>query len=154
MTGSLMAEAPKSVLFVCGMNAIRSPMAEQLARSLLPKGVYVVSAGIQPGERDPFVDAVLAERGLSLNSRMPQLLDDIEDDYFDLIITLSPEAHHRVLDMTRTHAGELEYWATADPSDARGTREQILEAYRGVLAHLEGKIRERFLSSDVSTAAQ
>ncbi|MCB1381616.1 MAG: low molecular weight phosphatase family protein [Notoacmeibacter sp.] len=138
-----MREVPGSILFVCGMNAIRSPMAEQLARSIMPKGVYVVSAGVHAGERDPFVDSVLAEKGLTLGARLPQLLDDIEDEYFDLIVTLSPEAHHKALDMTRTHAGELEFWPTADPSDTRGTREQILEAYRAVRDHLEHRIREK-----------
>ena len=138
-----MPDTPGSILFVCGMNAIRSPMAEQLARAILPQGVYIVSAGVHEGERDPFVDAVLAEKGLTLGQRLPQLLDDIEDDYFDLIVTLSPEAHHKALDMTRTHAGELEFWPTADPSDTRGTREQILEAYRSVRDHLEQRIREK-----------
>ncbi|MCB1420376.1 MAG: low molecular weight phosphatase family protein [Notoacmeibacter sp.] len=138
-----MPDTPGSILFVCGMNAIRSPMAEQLARAILPQGVYIVSAGVHEGERDPFVDAVLAEKGLTLGQRLPQLLEDIEDNYFDLIVTLSPEAHHKALDMTRTHAGELEFWPTADPSDTRGTREQILEAYRSVRDHLEQRIREK-----------
>ena len=61
-----------SVQFVCGMNAIRSPMAEALARSLLPASTYVVSAGVRSGERDPFVDVVLAEKGLNLGTRRPR----------------------------------------------------------------------------------
>ena len=76
---------------MCRMNAVRSPMAETLARSLLPAGTYVASAGIRPGERDPFVDAVLSEVGLSLGRHAPHSLDELEDDYFDLIVTLSPE---------------------------------------------------------------
>ncbi len=44
---------PTSILFVCGKNAIRSPMAELLARTLLPANIYIASAGVKRGERDP-----------------------------------------------------------------------------------------------------
>ena len=135
---------PGSVLFLCGQNVIRSPMAELLARAILQKSVFVASAGIRPGERDPFVDAVLAERGFSLGNRMPRTLDDLEDAYFDLIVTLAPEAHHKALDLTRSAAADVEYWPMPDPTTATGTREQILDAYRDVAFRLERRIRERF----------
>jgi len=135
---------PGSVLFLCGQNVIRSPMAEVIARDLLPKSVFVASAGIRPGERDPFVDAVLAERGFSLGSRSPRLLDDLEDAYFDLIVTLAPEAHHKALDLTRSVAADVEYWPMPDPTTATGTRDQILAAYRDVASRLDRRIRERF----------
>lgn len=136
--------APSSVLFLCGQNVIRSPIAEALARSILPPNVFVASAGVRPGDRDPFVDAVLQEKGLSLDDFHPRALDELEDDYFDVIVTLAPEAHHMALDMTRSIAGEVEYWPTADPSTATGTRERIMEAYRNVRDRLEARIRERF----------
>ena len=135
---------PGSVLFVCGMNAIRSPMAEVLARRVLPHGTYVASAGVRAGERDPFVDAVLAEIGLTLDRRQPQTLDQLEDDYFDLIVTLAPEAHHTALDMNRSNAVDVVYWPTPDPSVVAGTREQILAAYRQVRDHLGALIEARF----------
>lgn len=139
---------PGSVLFLCGMNAVRSPMAEQLARRILPRSVFVASAGVRPGERDPFVDAVLDEIGLSLGERRPQTLDDLEDAYFDLVVTLSPEAHHAALELTRTAAVEVEYWPTPDPTDARGTRERILDAYRAVRDRLAARLEERFAAGD------
>ncbi|EDQ31799.1 Protein-tyrosine-phosphatase [Hoeflea phototrophica DFL-43] len=135
--------APGAVLFVCGMNAIRSPMAEAIARSLLPPGTYVASAGVRPGERDPFVDTVLDEIGLSLGNRQPQTLDELEDDYFDLIVTLAPEAHHQALELTRSNAVDVVYWPTPDPTVATGTRERILDAYREVRDMLMNKIRQR-----------
>ena len=100
--------APRSILFLCGMNVIRSPIAELLARKLLPPATFIASAGVRVGERDPFVDAVLAEQGLSLGPRQPRLLEDLEDDYFDLIVTLAPEAHPAALEMTRSSAVEVE----------------------------------------------
>lgn len=135
--------APRSILFLCGQNAIRSPMAEQLARELLPAGTFIASAGIRDGQRDPFVDAVLAERGLSLGEREPHIFDELEDSYFDLIVTLAPEAHHAALELTRSMAIDVEYWPTADPTGVSGTREQVMDAYRDVRDRLEARIRER-----------
>jgi len=122
------------------MNAIRSPMAEAIARSVLPQGTYVASAGVRPGERDPFVDVVLNEIGLDLGDRQPQTLDELEDDYFDVIVTLAPEAHHRALELTRGNAVEVIYWPTPDPTVATGTRERILDAYREVRDMLKQRI--------------
>jgi protein-tyrosine-phosphatase len=126
---------PGAVLFMCRMNSIRSPMAEAIARHYMPS-VYIASAGVRRGERDPFVDAVLDEVGLALQKHQPRLLEDLEDDYFDLIITLAPEAHHAALDMTRALAADVVYWPTPDPTVATGSREQILDAYREVRDHL------------------
>ena len=135
---------PGSILFLCGMNAVRSPMAEALARTVLPRSVFLASAGVRDGERDPFVDAVLDEKGLSLGERRPRRLDELDDAYFDLIVTLAPEAHHAALELTRAHAVEVEYWPTADPTTVTGARDQILAAYRDVRDRLETRIRQRF----------
>jgi protein-tyrosine-phosphatase len=135
---------PRSILFLCGMNVIRSPMAEVLAREILPQTTFVASAGVRAGERDPFVDAVLAEAGLALGARQPRMLQELEDGYFDLIVTLAPEAHHAALELTRSLAVDVEYWPTADPTTVTGTREQILSAYRDVRDRLSARIAKRF----------
>lgn len=134
---------PRSILFMCGMNSVRSPIAEQLARRMLPD-TFVASAGVRPGERDPFVDRVLAEEGLSLGERLPRTIDELEDDYFDLIVTLSPQAHHAALELTRSMAVDVEYWPTPDPTTAAGSREQIMAAYRDVRDRLKARIAQRF----------
>lgn len=138
------AQVPRSILFLCGMNAIRSPMAEALARPQLPKSVFIASAGVRAGERDPFVDAVLAEKGLTLGERQPQRLEDMEDAYFDLIVTLAPEAHHAALELTRTLSVDVEYWPMIDPTTVTGSREHILSAYRDVRDRLARRIAGRF----------
>jgi protein-tyrosine-phosphatase len=135
---------PRSILFLCGMNSVRSPTAELFARKVLPRDTYVASAGVRRGERDPFVDAVLQESGLSLGERQPQTLDELEDDYFDLIVTLAPEAHHRALELTRSLAIDVEYWPTPDPTVATGTREQIMAGYRDMRDRLARRIEDRF----------
>lgn len=127
-------------------------MAEQLARRMLPATIFVASAGVRAGVRDPFVDAVLAEDGLTLGERHPRTLDDLEDDYFDLIVTLAPEAHHAALELTRSLAVEVEYWPTQDPTGANGTREQIMAAYRDVRERLKLRIGRRFLLPEAKNA--
>ncbi|MBB4953182.1 protein-tyrosine-phosphatase [Agrobacterium vitis] len=135
---------PSSILFLCGMNAIRSPMAEAITKNLSLPGVYVASAGVRRGERDPFVDAVLDEIGLSLGKRQPQILDDLEDDFFDLIVTLAPEAHHAALELTRASSVEVVYWPMPDPTVEADTRDQQLAAYRDVRDRLRALIEARF----------
>nr|WP_296018262.1 low molecular weight phosphatase family protein [uncultured Agrobacterium sp.] len=136
-------KAPRAILFMCGMNSIRSPMAEVLAKQLVAPGIYIQSAGVRAGERDPFVDAVLDESGLTLGKHKPRTMDEIEDDFFDLIITLTPEAHHAALELTRYNALDVVYWPTMDPTVETGSREQRLEAYREVRDHLKKLISER-----------
>lgn len=138
------AKRPTSILFVCGKNSIRSPMAELLARKLLSPNMYIASAGVQRGERDPFVDAVLNEEGLSLDDRQPRELEELADGYFDLIITLTPLAHHTVLERMRGFLVDVEYWPTPDPTLVTGSREQIMNAYRDVRDRLKRQITERF----------
>lgn len=122
-------------------------MAEAIARSILPPNVFIASAGVHKGDPDPFVAAVLSESGLASPNRaphQPHTLDELDDDFFELVVTLSPEAHHRALELTRSQPVEVEYWPLPDPSLATGTREQILDAYRQIRATLESLIRQRF----------
>ena len=118
-------------------------MARALAERLYPRRFFTGSAGVIAGERDPFVDASLAEIGINLGEHRPIALEDLSDFNFDLAITLSPEAHHRVLELARSQAMDVEYWPTPDPTVAEGSRDQILAAYRDLRQYLESRVRER-----------
>ena len=139
-----MAELPGSVLFACTMNAIRSPMAEALMKYLHGRRVFVQSAGLRAGEHDPFADAVLDEIGIDSTRHRPRTFDELDDDYFDLVISLAPEAQHRAVELTRASATELEFWHMPDPSIVEGSREVRLDAYRQLRDLLLRRIRERF----------
>lgn len=140
------SDVPKAVLFACTLNAVRSPMAAAILRHLAGQRIYVESAGVRAGERDPFVEEVMSEIGIDVTRHRPQTLGDLHDTTFDLIITLSPEAHHQALELTRTMAVEVEYWPTFDASLMIGvvSREQVLEAYRSVRDGLFNRIKLRF----------
>ena len=133
---------PQSILFACSENAVRSVMAETLAKRLVGRSIYIQSAGVRPGTHDPFVDAVMDEIGLDTVRHRPRRFEDIEDDNFDMIVTLSPEAHHRALDYTRTMAVAVRYWPTADPTAAEGSRDQRLDAYRDTRESLSRRIKD------------
>jgi protein-tyrosine-phosphatase len=138
---------PQAVLFACGLNSVRSPMAAAMFRHLLGHAAYVGSAGVRRGELDPFAVAVMDEVGLDISKHRPMTFEELEDWEglnFDLIVTLSPEAHHKALDLTRTIAAEVEYWPTQDPTGREGSRAQRLDAYREVRDMLTARIKERF----------
>ncbi len=139
---------PQSVLFACGQNTVRSPMAAAVFKRLFGHVAYVGSAGVRTGELDPFAVAAMEEVGLDIAEHRPMTFEELEDWEglnFDLIVTLSPEAHHRALELTRTLAVEVEYWPTPDATAAEGSREQRLHAYRDVRDQLVAHMKDRFL---------
>ena len=119
-------------------------MAEGLLKHLLGHKVYVDSVGVRSREVDPFVVEVMDELGIDISRHRAKTFDDLEDTSYDLIITLSPEAQHRAVELTRTMACDVEFWNTFDPSLAEGNRESRLEAYRQVRNSLKQRIEQRF----------
>lgn len=137
----------QAVLFVCNFNAVRSVMAEHLARHYFGRSLYVQSAGVRKAQADGFASAVLHEYGIEAGSHRPKTLEELEEWEglnFDLIVSLTPEAHHAAMDLTRMIAADVEYWPTPDPILQEGAREQTLDAYRDIRDMLARKIRARF----------
>ncbi len=136
---------PQAILFACNYNVIRSPIAEALMQLRFGKSVWVDSCGVRGrGEADPFVAAVMEELGIDLRKHRPKTFADLDDASFDMIVTLTPEAHHGALEFTRTMAVDVEYWPTMDPSLIQGSREQRLDEYRNVRDALDKRIARRF----------
>jgi len=139
---------PGAVLFACNFNRVRSPMAEALLKMAYGTRIFVDSVGLkrEPGETavDPFAAAVIDELGGDLAGFKPKVFDELEDDSFDLVISLTPEAQHRAVELARGRAVDIEYWPTLDPTLAEGSREQRMDAYRAVRDELARRIRMRF----------
>ena len=139
---------PKSVLFACQLNSVRSPIAAALLGQMFGKSIRTGSAGVQQGELDPFAVMVMDEAGFDISRHKPKTFEEVEDLedglHYDLIVTLSPGAHHRALDLARSKDIEVEYWPTPDATGIEGNREQRLDAYRAVRDHLLARIKERF----------
>jgi protein-tyrosine-phosphatase len=139
-------DLPGAVLFACSMNTVRSVMAAAILRHLAGQRTYVRSAGVHAGHPDPFVTTVMDEIGIDVSQHSPNTLADLHDTSFDLIVTLSPEAHHQALELTRTMAVDVEYWPTFDATmmAGQGSREQLLAYYRDVRDKLFANIMKRF----------
>jgi protein-tyrosine-phosphatase len=119
-------------------------MAEAILKHFHGKRVYVDSAGVRALPIDPFVVTVMDEIGIDLGKHRPKSFEDLQDTSFDLIISLSPEAQHSAVEMTRSMACEVEFWNTMDPTVVEGSREVKLDAYREVRDGLMRRIRQRF----------
>ena len=119
-------------------------MAEAILKHFQGHRIFVDSVGVRIGELDPFAVVVMEESGIDLSRHRPKAFDDLEDDSFDLVVTLSPEAHHRAIEMTRTTAFDVEFWNTFDPTLIEGNRDTRLEAFRQVRDALLHRIQDRF----------
>ena len=139
-----MTGLPSSLLFACSENSVRSPMAEALAKRLYGRSIYVDSVGVRASTVDGFAVSVLDEMGIDVHRHHAKTFDDIDPASFELIITLSPEAHHQALEFTRGTATEVEYWPMPDPSAVEGSREVRLDAYRRTRDQVFGRSKVRF----------
>ena len=139
-------ERPGTVLFACTLNAVRSPMAAALLAHLGGRTLRVASAGVRAGLPDPYVMAVMDEIGIDVCDHDPRCFADLGDETFDLIITLSPEAHHHALELTRIMAADVEYWPTLDATVTTTglSRQEAVNRYRSVRDELFQKIKTRF----------
>lgn len=135
---------PTSLLFACSENSVRSPMAEALAKRLYGRAVFVDSVGVRASDVDGFAVASLDELGIDVVRHHAKTFEDVDPVSFELIVTLSPEAHHRALEFTRGTATEVEYWPMPDPSAVEGSREVRLDAYRRVRDQVLARLKARF----------
>ena len=130
----------RSILFACNMNSIRSPMAEALARAALGPRIRIESCGVYEGILDPFAAEVLEEIDVPRPERAPQDFAKVDAEDFDVVVTLTGEAAAEA----RRSGAKVEFWDTENPTDVRGDREAVLDAYRGVRDALREKIGARF----------
>jgi len=139
-----MARLPGSVLFACNFNSIRSPMAAALLRRLHGRRIFVDSVGVHSEPVDPFAVAVMEEMGIDIARHQSKSFEELEDTSFDLVISLTPQAQHRAVELTRSMACEVEFWPSFDPTAVEGSRQEILAAYRALRDDLWQRLRERF----------
>jgi protein-tyrosine-phosphatase len=144
-----------AVLFACNFNRVRSPMAHALLKRIAGDRIFVDSCGLKhppisfdedagTSSVDPLAAEVMAEVGCDLSAYMAKTFDELQDDSFDLVISLTPEAQHRAVEMARGRAAEIEYWPTQDPTLQEGSRQARLDAYRLVRDSLAQRIARRF----------
>jgi len=153
MVGDPGKRLPDAVLFCCNFNQVRSPMAESLVKHLFGTRIFVDSCGLKRSrfdpdeddiEVDPLAAEVMMELGVDLTGHRCKTFAELEDDSFDLVISLTPEAQHRAVELARGRSADIEYWPTLDPTLTEGSREHRLESYRQVRDGLAARIAARF----------
>lgn len=144
------AQEPRSVLFACTRNSIRSPMAEAMLKAMRGRAIYVDSVGLINGQLDPFAVEVMREVDIDLSRHNPKRFEDRWDTSFDLLICLSPEAYEHGKALARTAAMDVEFWDIEDPTETTGNRTVKLDAYRRVRDSLMHKLQQHFGPGDAA----
>jgi arsenate reductase len=129
-----------TALFVCLHNAGRSQMSAALFTRASGCRHHALSAGTTPAERvHPEVVHVMAELGIDLSSRVPQLLTRELAEGADIVITMGCGdacpfiAGKRYID-----------WELVDPKgrpldEVRATRDEIAERVEQLVAELDSR---------------
>ncbi len=136
---------PASVLFVCNFNAIRSPIAEAIAKKYYNKTIYIDSAGVAEKleKVNPFAVSIMEEVSVDISKHKMKEFEGLIDTPFDLIIALSAEAYKKVQELTKDHSTIIEYWPIKNPTETHGNRETIISAFRDLRAELCNNIKSR-----------
>lgn len=139
------AAKPRSLLFACNLNSIRSPMAAGLAQVRLGPDVRIDSCGVYPGGYlDPFMVSVMSEVGYAADEHTPKTFAEVSEP-FDVVVALTSLSREQAEALSSARHWRVEYWPSPDPSGGEApTREQRLEAYRGVRNQLDRQICHRF----------
>ena len=141
-----MIDFHSAILFACTTNSVRSPIAEGILKHLLGHTIFIDSAGVRFRAIDGFAIEVMNEIGIDISKHKAKTFDYLEDRSFDIIVSLSQEAHHKAVEMTRGIACDVVFWQIVDPTIIEGNRENRLDAYRQVRDQLMVKIKENLSS--------
>ena len=82
----------------------------------------------------------MGEAGIDLSSHQPKGFDDLDCEFYDVIISFSPEAHDRALELTRNIDCQTLYWPVDNLAGLQGSREERLRAYRAVRDDISAKL--------------
>ncbi|MCK5527808.1 MAG: low molecular weight protein arginine phosphatase [Candidatus Latescibacteria bacterium] len=143
-----------SIVFVCGGNTCRSPMAQGILRKLLPgemkPGFRVFSAGVCAfggGKASSEAIEGAAEDGVNLRRHRARPADDGVLEGADLILTLSP-TYKKMLALTRVPRFGLfalkEFGVAGEPPEdgtisdpVGGSKETYRRCYREIKKEIE-----------------
>lgn len=138
------SNVPSSILFVCYLNSIRSPMAEGLMKRLGGDRVYVSSCGESKGDLDSLMVAVMKEKGIDMSDHDPQTLRDIQDGSFDMVIAFTENAADAARAAFEGQDVEILTWRTPDPTAGALDVRTMMNNYRAVRDQLEARLKRHF----------
>lgn len=135
---------PKSVLFVCYLNSIRSPMAEGIMRKLFPN-VESQSCGIASGDLDDLMVAVMREKGVDMSAHEARTLGDLTNETFDLVIAFTEAAGESAKAAFADTDTKIEVWPLPDPTQGSLDVRAMMNNYRAIRDNIEGRLKRAFM---------
>ena len=138
-----------AILFACNINAVRSAMAEAMIKVTYPGTIFADSCGVSPGNPDGFAIAVMEEIGINMDTHQPKSFDDLDSEFYDVIISFSPEAHEAAVALTHSIDCETLYWPVDNLANLTGSRGERLRAYRNVRDIIQGNL-ENYLGKPIA----
>jgi len=128
-----------NILFLCVANAIRSQMAEGLAKHLFGEKHTIQSAGSNPSRVHPDAIHVMQEIGIDISQQTSKSVRSIDLSKIDLVITLCAD---EVCPIVPSKAKKL-HWPLPDPIGYSSTDEEQLENFRKVRDLLWKKLNQQ-----------
>ena len=135
--------APKSVLFVCYLNMVRSPIAQGVLQKRFPDA-DIQSCGIETGELDDLMVAVMREKGIDMSGHKGQSLHDVSHQNFEHIIAFTEAAGEAAVAVFGHSNAVIETWVLPEPTQGSLDVRAIMNNYRAIRDNLEGRLTRYF----------
>jgi len=134
----------KSVLFVCTLNSIRSPMAEGLMKQRYGSDIYIQSCGLEAGELNDLMVAVMKEKSIDMSSHNSRTLEELSDTSFDVAIAFTEDVADALKAVFDDSDTDIELWPAPDPTAGAMDVRAMMNNYRAVRDSIEGRIVRKF----------
>jgi len=138
-----MATVKHKVLFVCIHNSARSQMAEAFLNKLGQENFEGESAGIEPGKLNPNVVQVMQEAGIDISNNETKDVFSMlkQGKMFDAVVTVCDAASAERCPVFPGKSKRVS-WSFPDPSQFKGSKEDILEGTRQVRDEIKRKVEQ------------
>ncbi len=129
----------RRILFLCMGNSCRSQMAEGLVNAFLADRYEAFSAGTAPvGHVHPLAVQVMREIGVDISQQRSKSADEFRNGTFDLVVTVCDDAAENC--PVWLGKGARAHLGFPDPARARGSVEEIAQAFRDVRDRMRAQV--------------
>jgi arsenate reductase len=131
----------KTVLFLCTHNSARSQMAEALLNTFQGDKYEARSAGITPTKINSYVIKAMAEIGIDISKSRSKSIEEFRGENFNYVVTVCDSAK----EACPFFPGEkIIHKAFEDPSQFKGSEEEIMDGVRRVREEIREWIKKTF----------
>ena len=131
----------KKVLFICTHNSARSQMAEGFLNALYGDRYEGFSAGIEPTRVNSYAVKAMTETGIDISTHRSKSIEDFRGKNFNYVVTVCNHAK----ETCPFFPGEkILHKNFKDPSDFKGTKDEILKEVRRVRDEIKDWIEITF----------